>query len=306
MIFFAPGPLPIYAGNPNNNNVWIEADAPLRGELGVVADEPMVGPIVDAIAELIVEAEEQMIAPLVGMDEDIAMLFGDDDFEDDDFGRFDEEEVWEVNEEWLMASVTPPSMPAVPPPSVYEVGGPSTADAEGQTFPLPAPKLPKVIQVSDAEVATGIFIRETGPRVFAIEGQVQDNHRWYVLSKVVLESMTIHLEIWPVDLRLLDCAIREYFGDSEWSSLAGLKLARENLQSGVKKEDSITNVDNTVFDLGVMSKGHNCNASRPSRLCAQARSRSSSSLSDQEARYSLEVAKWAGRAGSGNGPNGRG
>ncbi|GKE80693.1 hypothetical protein Tco_1550693 [Tanacetum coccineum] len=82
--FFAPGPLPGYAGNPNNNNGWIEADVPLLGELGVVADEPMVGPIVYVIAEPIVEAEEQMIAPVIGMDEDIAMLFGDDDFEDDD------------------------------------------------------------------------------------------------------------------------------------------------------------------------------------------------------------------------------
>nr|GEZ36471.1 hypothetical protein [Tanacetum cinerariifolium] len=38
-------------------------------------------------------------------------------------------------------------------------------------------------------------------------------------------------------------------GDSEWSRLAGLKLAQENLQSRVKEEDSITNVKNvTVSD----------------------------------------------------------
>ncbi|GJR98149.1 hypothetical protein Tco_0270323 [Tanacetum coccineum] len=196
--FFAPGPLPGYAGNPNNNNGWIEADVPLLGELGVVADEPMVGPIVDEIAELIVKEEEQMIAPVVGMDEDIAMLFGDDDFEDDDSEGFDEEEFWEVNEEWLMASVTPPLMPAVPPPSIYEVGGPSTTTAKGPSFPLSTPGLPvppsviedlstrlgnleyghgqlvkKVIQVSDAEVAAGISIWEIGPRVFVVEGQVQ-------------------------------------------------------------------------------------------------------------------------------------
>ncbi|GJV64916.1 hypothetical protein Tco_1475744 [Tanacetum coccineum] len=132
------------------------------------------------------------------MDEDIAMLFGNDDFEDDDSKGFDKEEVWEVDEEWLMAPVTPPPMPAVPPPSVYEVGGPSTAVAEGQSFPLPVSRLPvppsaikdlstrlgnleyghghlvkKVIQVSDAEVAAGITIGEIGPRVFAVEGQVQ-------------------------------------------------------------------------------------------------------------------------------------
>ncbi|GJT42755.1 hypothetical protein Tco_0951470, partial [Tanacetum coccineum] len=57
--FFALGPLPEYAGNPNNNNGWIEADVPLLGELGVLADEPMVGPIVDEIAEPIVERQSR-------------------------------------------------------------------------------------------------------------------------------------------------------------------------------------------------------------------------------------------------------
>nr|GEW96863.1 hypothetical protein [Tanacetum cinerariifolium] len=152
--FFAPGPLPGYAGNPNNNNGWIEADVPLLRELGVV------------------------IALVVDVDVDIAMLFGDDDFKADDSKGFDEEDVWEVNEEWQMASVTPPSIPAVPRPSVYEVGGPSTAAAEGSSFSHPAPRIPippsiikdlstrlgnleyghrqlvkKMIQVSDAEVA---------------------------------------------------------------------------------------------------------------------------------------------------------
>nr|GEV94172.1 hypothetical protein [Tanacetum cinerariifolium] len=155
--FFAPGPLPGYAGNPNNNNNgWIEADVPLLRELGVVADEPMVGQIVNEIAKPI-----------------------------------------EVNEKWRMAPVTPSLMPAVQPSSVYEVGGPSTAaTAEGQSFPLSAPGLlvpPSVIedlstrlgnleyghgqlvknQVSDAEVAAGVSIGEIGLRVFAIEGQVQ-------------------------------------------------------------------------------------------------------------------------------------
>ncbi|GKG24974.1 hypothetical protein Tco_0395602, partial [Tanacetum coccineum] len=79
--FFAPRLVPGYAGNPNNNNGWIEEDVPLLGELGVMADESMVGPIVDEVAELVAKAEEQMIASVVDMDEDIAMLFGDDDFE---------------------------------------------------------------------------------------------------------------------------------------------------------------------------------------------------------------------------------
>ncbi|GKG64751.1 hypothetical protein Tco_0663727, partial [Tanacetum coccineum] len=48
-----------------------------------------------------------------------AMLFGDDDFEDDDSEGFDEEEVWEVNKEWRMALlVSPPGLPM--PPSVVE------------------------------------------------------------------------------------------------------------------------------------------------------------------------------------------
>ncbi|GKD44254.1 hypothetical protein Tco_1268899, partial [Tanacetum coccineum] len=115
--FFVPEPLPGYAGNPNNNG-WIEADVPLLGELGAEADEPMVGPAVDEITEPIVEMEEQVIAPVIDMEEDIAMLFGDSDFSDDDSEGFeDEKEVWEV-------------------------GGPSTAAAEGQSFTLPAPGFP--------------------------------------------------------------------------------------------------------------------------------------------------------------------
>nr|GEU40950.1 hypothetical protein [Tanacetum cinerariifolium] len=48
------------------------------------------------------------------------------------------------------------------------------------------------------------------------------------------------------------CTIREHLGDSEWSRPAGLKLFRENIQLRVKEEDSITDVENAVFDLRVM------------------------------------------------------
>ncbi|GKA31102.1 hypothetical protein Tco_0717407 [Tanacetum coccineum] len=221
--FFAPGPLPGYAGNTNNNNGWIEADVPLLGELRVVADEPMVGPIVDEIVEPIVETKEQVVAPIVDMDEDIAMMFGDDDSE-----GFDEEEVWEVNEEWLMAPVTPPPMPAVPPSSVYEVGGPSTAAAEGQSFTLLAHGLPvppsvikdlstrlgnleyrhgqlvkKVIHVSDAEVAAGISIGEIGPNVFAIEGQVAVQQR----DTQIQQLQTIVSEMSSRENTLMQCIL---------------------------------------------------------------------------------------------------
>nr|GFB34373.1 hypothetical protein [Tanacetum cinerariifolium] len=36
--FFAPRPLPGYAGNPNNMNGWIEADVSLLGELGEMGE----------------------------------------------------------------------------------------------------------------------------------------------------------------------------------------------------------------------------------------------------------------------------
>nr|GEW63922.1 hypothetical protein [Tanacetum cinerariifolium] len=75
------------------------------------------------------------------------------------------------------------------------------------------------------------------------------------------------------------CAIREHLGDSEWSRPTGLKLVRENLQSRVQEEDLIIDVENAVFDLGVMkplsflfSEGQSLHASRLSRLCARARS----------------------------------
>ncbi|GKF45562.1 hypothetical protein Tco_0135364 [Tanacetum coccineum] len=201
--FFAPGPLPGYAGNPNNTNGWIEADVPLLGELGVVdeplgaeVDEPMVDPVIDELAEPIVEVEEQMVTLVMDMEEDLAMLFGDDDFSDyglDD--DEDDEEVWEMDEEWLMAPVTPPSMPVMPPPSTYEVGGSSTTTIEGRSLTLLAPGVlmppsvvedlctrignleygqgqlvKKVIMVSDAEVADSIAIGEIGPRVSTMEG----------------------------------------------------------------------------------------------------------------------------------------
>ncbi|GKF85198.1 hypothetical protein Tco_0250096, partial [Tanacetum coccineum] len=64
--------------------------------LGAEADEPMGDPVVDEIAKPIVEMEEQMVTLVVDMEGDLAMLFGDDDFSDDNFEVFeDDEEVWE-------------------------------------------------------------------------------------------------------------------------------------------------------------------------------------------------------------------
>ncbi|GJZ66352.1 hypothetical protein Tco_0623048 [Tanacetum coccineum] len=148
--FFAPAPLHEYAGNPNNNNGWLAADDYLLGELEAMVNKQMVVPAV--------------IAPVVDVvEEDLAVLFSDDDFGDNASDRFGEEEVWEVNEDWLMSLTTPPPVLAVPPPNVYEVGGPSTAVAEGPSFP----------QGSDAEIAAGVTIREISLRVLAVEGQMQ-------------------------------------------------------------------------------------------------------------------------------------
>ncbi|GKE02152.1 hypothetical protein Tco_1390135 [Tanacetum coccineum] len=111
--------------------------------LGAEVAEPLVDPVIDELAESIIEIEEQMVALVVDMEGDLAMLFGDNDFSDDDSEGFeDDEEVWEVNEEWLMAPVTPPPMPVMPLSSTYEVGGPFTAVVEGLSFALPAPGFP--------------------------------------------------------------------------------------------------------------------------------------------------------------------
>ncbi|GJX20935.1 hypothetical protein Tco_0223612 [Tanacetum coccineum] len=111
--------------------------------LGAEADEPMGGPVIDEIAKSIVEMEDQVIALVIDVEEDIAMLFSDDDFIDDDSEGFEYgEEVWEVNEEWLMAPVTSPPMPIMPLSSTYEVGGPSTVAAEGHSLALLAHGLP--------------------------------------------------------------------------------------------------------------------------------------------------------------------
>ncbi|GKB05524.1 hypothetical protein Tco_0833719 [Tanacetum coccineum] len=243
--FFAPAPLPGYAGNPNNKNGWLAADDYLLGELEAMMDEQMVIPAVDEIAEQmvvpaveevaepVVEAEEeqviapvvdvvegQMDAPMIDMEEDLAVLFGDDDFEDDASDGFGEEEVWEVNEDWLMAPTTPPPVLAVPPPSVYEVGGPSTAVAEGPSFPQVASGLPvppcmiedlstrldnleyghgqlvqRVIQGSDAEIATGFIIREIGLRVLVVEGQMQVMASQMIQAVDRVEQVGVQVEL---------------------------------------------------------------------------------------------------------------
>nr|GEV56134.1 hypothetical protein [Tanacetum cinerariifolium] len=161
--FFAPGLLPGYA------------------------DKQMARPMIGKIVEPIVEIKEQMIAPVIDVEEDIAVLFEDDDFSDDDsIGR-----------------------------------GPSTVVDEGQFFPLPAPRLlippsvikdlstrlgdleyghgqlvKKVIEVGGAEVAAGISIEEIGPRVFAVKGHVQRDE--------VIAGLTQHVKALQAAVQLRD------------------------------------------------------------------------------------------------------
>nr|GEZ62418.1 hypothetical protein [Tanacetum cinerariifolium] len=139
--------------NPNNNNGWIEWDVPLGAEV----EEPMVDP----------EVNEEVM-------------------DDDD---------WEDDVEWLEST---PSRATMTVSSTYEVGGPSTAAVEGPSSSLPATGLPvpptviedlsthlgnleyrhgvlmrKIEEMSDAEGADSIAIREIHPRVAIVGEQVQ-------------------------------------------------------------------------------------------------------------------------------------
>ncbi|GJY50867.1 hypothetical protein Tco_0441714, partial [Tanacetum coccineum] len=199
--FFAPGPLPGYAGNPNNNNGWIKADVPLLGELRAAADEPMVGPLVDEIAKPIVEVEEQVVAPVIDIKEDIAMLFGDGDFSDDDSeGLEGEEEVWEVDEEWLIASITPPPMPVVPPLSIDEVGGPSITAAEGQSFPLPTLGLP---------VPPSMIENLSTRRLEQVGAQVEQGHQTATQRDEVITGLTQQVQALQAAVQQRDSQIQQ-------------------------------------------------------------------------------------------------
>nr|GEY63620.1 hypothetical protein [Tanacetum cinerariifolium] len=176
--FFAPGLLPGYVGNPNNNNGWIEADVPLLRELEVEADEQMVGLVIGKIVEPIVEMEDQMIALMIDAEEDIAMLFRDDDFSDDDSEGVKKE----------------------------EVGGPSTTAAERQSFPLPAPGLlipPLVIEdlstrLGDLEYRHRQLVKKV------IQGDLQIQQLQTMVSEMSSQESTLMHCIFRIDKRLTD------------------------------------------------------------------------------------------------------
>nr|GEU95190.1 hypothetical protein [Tanacetum cinerariifolium] len=134
-----------------------------------MVDEPMVDLIADEIAEPVDEADEQVVAPVVGLGGKRGVADGSPHTTSSASGAATE---------------------------CYEVVGPSTAAAEGPSFPHsalghPVPPSPikdlstrlvnleyghgqlvkKVIHVSDAEISAGVSIGEISPRVFSIEGQ---------------------------------------------------------------------------------------------------------------------------------------
>ncbi|GJT14000.1 hypothetical protein Tco_0861042 [Tanacetum coccineum] len=70
--------------------------------------------------------------------------------------------------------------------------------------------------------------------------RIRDNLGWYFPSKVMFYTMTIHFKVGP---GVLD--------NGEWSRPTGFQFARENLQSRIEEENSITNIENAVFDLSI-------------------------------------------------------
>ncbi|GJZ94609.1 hypothetical protein Tco_0666812 [Tanacetum coccineum] len=117
--------------------------------------------------------------------------------------KFDEmdDDVWDQDDEWLMAPMMPPR-DTVTVSSTYEVRGPSTATLVGHPLTVMAlgvatqphviddlciqmdnleyrhgVLMRKIETVSDAEVANSIAIGEIHPRVTTIEGQINSNQR---------------------------------------------------------------------------------------------------------------------------------
>ncbi|GJT02007.1 hypothetical protein Tco_0823176 [Tanacetum coccineum] len=144
--------------------------------------------------------------------------------------EFGEEEVWEVNEDWLMAPTTPPPVLAVPPPSVYEVGGPSTAVSEGLSFLKVAPGLTvppcmiedlstrldnleyghgqlvqRVIQGSDAEIAACVIIGEIGSRVLGVVEKIQTSTQ----KDETVTGLTQQVQALQADVQQRDTQIQQ-------------------------------------------------------------------------------------------------
>ncbi|GJV82103.1 hypothetical protein Tco_1517973 [Tanacetum coccineum] len=162
--FFVPEPLLGHAGNPNNNNGWIEVDVPLIGELGAGADELMVVPIVDEIAKPI-----------------------DDDLRDSI------RRGWKCDKSGLMApGHTTFDANSAPIERLRVIEDLSTrlGNLEYRHGQL----VKKVIQVSDVKVAAGITIGVIGPR-FAVEDCAGYGvPKWFIGRGTDLSSWQLSVE----------------------------------------------------------------------------------------------------------------
>nr|GFD06235.1 hypothetical protein [Tanacetum cinerariifolium] len=81
---------------------------------------------------------------------------------------------------------------------------------------------------------------------------IRNLQRWWITSMIVLESVTINFEIATIKMDQLSSTVRIDFRDSEWARPTRFKLTQENLESRIKKQLLITNIENAVFDLVIM------------------------------------------------------
>ncbi|GKD36232.1 hypothetical protein Tco_1251741 [Tanacetum coccineum] len=133
---------------------------PLRAEVY----KPLVDPEIDEIAKPIVEVEEQMVAPKMYMEEDLAVLFGNDDESGDDDSEGLEGGSSTTAVKGHSLTLLAPGVPV--PPSVIK----DLCTRMGNLKFGHGLLVKKVIMVSDAEVFDGIAIGEIRLRVYALEG----------------------------------------------------------------------------------------------------------------------------------------
>nr|GEY68681.1 hypothetical protein [Tanacetum cinerariifolium] len=68
------------------------------------------------------------------------------------------------------------------------------------------------------------------------------------------QAVTIDFEVWPVWLCQLDGAVGKDMRNGKRTRPAAFQFARKYLKSGVKKEDPVTNVENTVLNFRVIKR----------------------------------------------------
>nr|GEX60088.1 hypothetical protein [Tanacetum cinerariifolium] len=108
--------------------------------------------------------------------------------------------------------------------------------------------------------------------------QPQQSTTVSMLMKRIGELEDIMANLIQDNKHLEESAIRKNMSDSKWSRPAGFQLAREYLQSRVKEEDSVIDVENAIFDFRVIKPlsfllvDQRVFISLITELCAQAQS----------------------------------